>query len=151
VHLDEAVKADLGGMSLTLRPQDSYSLELGVQQPIFLGGQAYYAIEAARVAGRIARLGVFAAQEGVAFAAAAAFFDATFAKENVSVSAENLRVAEAHAADVQKRVTQGVATNFDCSAPRSGSLNEGPLDPGREQAARERARPPPDHRHRPLT
>jgi outer membrane protein len=113
VRLDKEVTADFGGMKLTLSPQDSYSAEFQVKQPLFLGGQAAYAVDAARIVSRIADLGVAGAAEGVAFAAAAAYFEVLFARENLKVTEKNVSVAEAHLADVRKRLDQGMASPFE--------------------------------------
>ncbi|MHC5038747.1 MAG: TolC family protein [Planctomycetota bacterium] len=113
IRIDKGATAEFGGMRFKLSPEDRYSTELSIQQPIFQGGAALYAFEAAQIFSRISEVGVMTAREQIAFAAALSFWDALFARESLNVARENGKLAAAHLSDVKKRLAQGMATRFE--------------------------------------
>lgn len=113
VRIDQGTTADIGGMSIKLSPEDRWSGELQIQQPIFQGGMAYHAFEAAQIVARIADLGIVTAEEQISFAVAIAFFDALLARESLAVARENTTLAREHLEDVRKRRAQGMASRFE--------------------------------------
>jgi len=113
VRIDKGATAEIGGMKINLSPEDRYSVELGITQPLFQGGQAYHAFKAAQIMSRISELGLATAREQVAYAATVSFYDALLHREAHKVSRENLKLAREHLDNVRKRLKQGVASNFE--------------------------------------
>ncbi|MHC4779693.1 MAG: TolC family protein, partial [Planctomycetota bacterium] len=102
IRIDKAATADFGGMEIKISPEDRYKAELSIQQPIFQGGAAYHGLEAARIMGSIAELGIASAEEQVAFAATIRFYDTLLAMASLSVARENVKLSNEHLTNVQK-------------------------------------------------
>ncbi|MHC4599249.1 MAG: TolC family protein, partial [Planctomycetota bacterium] len=113
IRIDKGATAEFGGMKIKLSPEDRYSTELSIRQPIFQGGMAYHGYVAARIVERISQLGVYTAEEQISFAAAVRYYDALLAKASLAVAEENVKLSREHLTNVQKRLKQGMASRFE--------------------------------------
>ncbi len=93
--------------------RDNYKAELGVKLPLFVGGAGFNGIELASLARDYAELKIEAALMQAACMARKTYIDVLFAAEAVAVHEQGLVNAEAHLADVKKKLEHKVGTRFD--------------------------------------
>lgn len=112
-RVDEAPSLELGGRSLTLGTEDSYSADLTLRQPIYRGGAIIAGLRAARRSAEAAEAEVRAAEQQVIHQALKGYFDTWLATTLEGVQREALAFAEATREDVARRRAQGVASDYD--------------------------------------
>lgn len=92
---------------------DNYSSELTVTQPLFTGGAASAAIRAARLYSLYADEQVRGQVQQTIYDTSKAYYDILIAGELYNVKLEAVKTAEAHLAEVEKRLAAGNASDYD--------------------------------------
>lgn len=93
--------------------RDNYKAELGVTQPLFLGGLGVRSIQLAGLGRDYAELAVDDAARQIAYGVRTTYLHVLFAREALAVLEKGLANAQAHLADVRQRLEQKVGTRFD--------------------------------------
>ncbi len=112
-RLDEVASFSVGGREITLGDLNNYSAALTVTQPLFAGGSIIATLNAARLGSLIADQTVRAVVQDVIFAAQHAYYDVLLDQHLYDISADAVKSAEAHLADVKQKRQGGVASDFD--------------------------------------
>jgi len=112
-RLDEVPSFDVGGQSVSLGFVDNYSLGLRVRQPLYRGGGIRAALRAAKLFSYLSDERVRARIQATIYETARAYYDALLAERLFGVNEDAVRSARMHLADVKKKRTEGVASDFD--------------------------------------
>ncbi len=104
----------VGGFeAFTFGARNNYSASLEVTQPLYRGGLVGAGLRAARLFSFMADESVRAKVESVAYEVARTYWDYRLAKDLFAVQTAGLESAERQLGDVEAKVQQGVATEFD--------------------------------------
>ena len=111
-------KADLGARYTRLDRavfggEDNYSVDLVLTQPIFRGGAINAGIRAARLARYLSDQRVAATAQNVVYRTRLGYHDVLLARELVKVSQDDLGLAQAHLAEVKKKMAAGVDKEYN--------------------------------------
>lgn len=102
-----------GGATTTIGSPNNWAFGATLTQPLYLGGAVINAYRAARVGQRIAQEQIRQVTQEVVFQVRKSYYDIRLAQEFVAADREQLERAQAFLADVEKRLAQGVASDFD--------------------------------------
>jgi len=111
---DEVASISLpSGPSITMGDLDNYSVGLNVTQPIFAGGAIVANINAGRLFSLLADESVRSMVHEVIYSASYSYYDVLLNQHLLQISADAVRSADAHLADVNQKRMGGVASDFD--------------------------------------
>jgi len=92
---------------------NNYSAALTVAQPLYAGGAIRAQVQIARLSSLLADQTVRAATQDVVYATETAYYNLLVSQHLVDISTEDVRAAQAHLDDVEKKKAGGVASSFD--------------------------------------
>lgn len=111
-RLDQVTTVDLGVETFEIGDLNNYSYRVEIRQPIFRAG-APMAIRGARLYSYLTDEIIRGVVERVVSEVALAYYDAVLAERLIAVQGDALRAAEAHLSNVESRLANGMATEYD--------------------------------------
>jgi outer membrane protein len=112
-RLDEVSSFEIDGQELQLGDVDNYSIALTVTQPIYEGGANWARVRTARLMSLYADQTIRAATQDVVYAAQAAYYNLLLSQHLVQIAEDDVRSAQVHLQNVEKRRAGGVVSDFD--------------------------------------
>ncbi len=102
-----------GGVATTIGSPNNWAFGATLTQPLYLGGAVINAYRSARVGQQIAEEQIRQVTQDVIFGTRKSYYDIRLAQEFVAADREQQGLAQAFLNEVEKRLEQGVASNFD--------------------------------------
>jgi len=112
-RLDMVTSFDVGGQSVSFGDVDNYSINLKVSQPLFRGGAIGAALNAAQLFAALTDQRVRGAVQEMIFGVARRYFDVLLARHLYQVELDAVKSAEGQLEDVERKRSEGVASDFD--------------------------------------
>ncbi|OGF63634.1 MAG: hypothetical protein A2Y62_01950 [Candidatus Fischerbacteria bacterium RBG_13_37_8] len=112
-RMDEVLSFEFDGMKVDLGFLNNYSTTLNVTQPLYRGGRTGAALRASKLYKALVDANIRSLVIGTLFETEKAYYDTLLAQEQFKVTEKYVKLAEAHAKDVETKRKYGVASNFN--------------------------------------
>lgn len=112
-RLDQVASLEFEGIKINLGFFNNYTTTLSVVQPIYRGGRASAALRASRLYKSLVDENLRALMTGTIFETVRAYYQVLLAQEQLKVTENYVKLAEAHLKDVETKRKYGVASDFN--------------------------------------
>jgi len=112
-RMDATPQISFGSLSLEMGDENIFTGELGLKQPLYMGGKIISSIRAAEANSVLTEEQSRGVRQLIVFQAKKSYFDVLLAEENCEVAKNYAELAEAHVNDVEKLYDQEVASEYD--------------------------------------
>ena len=112
-RVNEAARAELGGMNIEFGKLNNYKTELGVVQPLYTGGRVSTGIQLARLGIKYSEEDFRNTTELITFLVSKAYYDVLLAQDMAETSRKSLEVVKAHLDEVSKIHKQEMVADYN--------------------------------------